>query len=157
MESCESLDMLSPGLSQQKPVSATSRLQTRCQSRALLYLPLPPVPPLSPCSPVHLNLYSLLISPSFCLSALFCLSLLLCHPCLLLSLLCQFRFRSHYSPFFVLHFFFCFLVSLALLLTTLASCYHLLFFSAVSFPIQRTPPTVCPSLLRSTSTQHSHL
>lgn len=154
MEGCESLDTLSPGLSHQKPVSATSRLQTKCQSRALLYLPLPPVPPLSPCSPVHSNLYSLLISPSFCLSALFCFSLLLCHPCLLLSLLCQFRFRSHYSPFFVLLFF---LVSLALLLTTPASCYHLLLFSAVSFPIQRTPPIVCPSLLRSTSTQHSHL
>lgn len=155
MESCESLDMLSPGLSHQKPVSATSRLQTKCQSRALLYLLLPPVPPLSPCSQVHLSLYSLLIPPSVCLSALFCFSLLLCHPCLLLSLLCQFQFRSHYSPFCSTFFFVS--VSLALLLTTPASCYHLLFFSAISFPIQRTPPTVCPSLLRSTSTQHSHL
>lgn len=97
-ESCESLDMLSLGLSYRKKQLAP--LQVCKQSVSLRIFSHPITSPLK--AP---NLKSWPTSPTSCLSALFCFSLVFVPRLrLLLSLARQFRFRSHYSSFFVTFF-----------------------------------------------------
>lgn len=85
-------NLLAPLLVSKQSVSPGSSVSL-CSYRVCLNPP--------PIYLVHYNLYTLSISPSFCLCNLFSFRLFHCHLCLLLSPQCQFHFSSHYSSVFV--------------------------------------------------------